>query len=112
MSTITGESNTYLSALKYNLIRAYEVVMLDMTREVAMPVYQSLMDNKDTKKFLRVSGKMAREGITGLDVYKEMSQVRNAQGEMEDILVIVFKVSKDTDIDRVVQLIEEEEERG
>lgn len=76
-----------------------------LSREIIMPIPEELLTSEypDILKFVKVAGELSRKPELGLPVEQEKDTVPTPQGNLQ-MLVLVFKYSKDTDVKGVIEL--------
>lgn len=76
-----------------------------LSREIIMPIPEELLTDEypDILNFVKTAGKLNRKPELGLPVEQETDTIPAPQGNIQ-MLVLVFKYNKDTDVKGVIEL--------
>lgn len=74
---------------------------VSFSRDIVLTIPVEILENEDTKDFIKKIGKISRTKSLGLPVELEEENIPTMDGEVVEVVNAVFKPTKDTDLEGI-----------
>lgn len=102
------DGETFTTALIHRLQETKAIGEVGHTREIVISVPKELVDTEaKAQSFVKKAGMISRDPALKLEVKMEPKEIKDIEGNPRVLLDFVFSVTKETNIDAVIQFIAE-----